>query len=193
MKKKNNGNQLQPYDQDSGKYLEKNANVGAYDNDFINMINRKRGVKRSQSPVHFPKIEIHTDEYIQDYLDYEVDWNSAEIPPGKISKYLFNLEQYYSHANFVVNILGFNEKNASELVRQILFGAVNYKAFFKKIDEHGIHAYIIMPIRGIDGTFHPVLTAWTIIDYNDVRLSSLYKYKKGDEQIIWKNTKNMTK
>ncbi|MCF0112603.1 MAG: hypothetical protein HUJ60_01330 [Bacilli bacterium] len=178
-KKRNNGDELQPYDEKTGEYEEMNQTESVKDE--VNLLVRLHGGNKEQFPVHFPKKGVHSLEYAKKYLEQEVGWINPEIPPGKIKNYLLSMDNNKPKAEFFRNILGYNETNWESLVHQIMYGAANNPRYIHSINDFGLRVSIVMPILSSSGKKYYIVTGWIVEENQKPRLVTAYPFKKGDK------------
>lgn len=175
-----NDNELQPYDENTGEYKEKD-----YSSDMFNYYARKLGGSKNEYPLNFPNIEHHNSEYIFDYFNSLINWNDVDIDTNKI---FFLLDENSPKKRYLTfrNLLGFDEDSFFDLESQINENASKYKAFLtKKNDKYGFRVKIYMPIYSFDRTKYLIIkTIWLLNENKKPRFITAYydANYKGDSK-----------
>lgn len=105
------------------------------------------------------------------------NYKLAKIPDEKVSGYALNIEHPIGKNKAVVfeRILGYNLSNKDLLISRVRDGVNRYRALERPATQYGRPFEVRMLIKGANGRYAPVVTAWQI-DSGEMepRLVSLY-------------------
>ena len=183
-KKKNNGDELQPYDPKNGEYLSDQI-----EKDELEMAADFMSRRASFHP--FPT-ESHSRVYCQRYIECHAAWEEASCDSRKFTEYLLDDLKCHSKAKFFSQFLGFDKTNWKELYDQILAEVKTARPVFREVNKFGVAAFTIITVMsamGKPGAMrkpYRILVGWLIGFDGIPRLTTVRPYKptKGDKHEI---------
>ena len=124
-----------------------------------------------------PILKFDAEHLANDTSDLLPKHNDAVIPDEKLTGYALNKDHPIGRNKALVfeKVLGYNVDNRDILLRQVRTGLAKYRAVEKTTNQYGRPFEVVMMVRGANGRFAPVKTAWQIDCGSDTpRLISIY-------------------
>ncbi len=124
-----------------------------------------------------PILEFDKDHLAQDASELLPNCESAVIPDEKLTGYALNMDHPVGRNKAIAfqKVLGYNIDNRSVLLSQVRAGLKKYRYIEKESTQYGRPFEVSMLVRGINGRYAPIVTAWQIDNRSDMpRLVSIY-------------------
>ena len=124
-----------------------------------------------------PIVEFDIDHLAKDRSELLPGYKSAVIPDEKLTGYALNKDHPVGKNKALVfeKVLGYNISNRGELIGSVHGGLEKYRSIEREPTQYGRPFEVSMMIRGANGRYAPVVTAWQIDNGNDTpRLVSIY-------------------
>ena len=124
-----------------------------------------------------PILQFNSDHLAKDPSELLPKYDFAAIPDEKVSGYALNMEHPVGRNKAIVfqKVLGYNIDNQDDLLRQVRYGLRRYRATEKPPTQYGRPFEVAMMVRGANGRYAPVKTAWQIDVGSDTpRLITIY-------------------
>lgn len=124
-----------------------------------------------------PIVEFDKDHLAKDNSELLPKHKSAVIPDEKLTGYALNMDHPVGRNKAIVfqKVLGYNISNRGELIGRVREGLEKYRSIEREPTQYGRPFEVSMMVRGANGRYAPVVTAWQIDNGNDTpRLVSIY-------------------
>ena len=124
-----------------------------------------------------PIIDFDNAHLARDASELLPRFTDASIPEEKLAGYVLNTEHPSGKNKALVfeSALGYNISNQADLVSRVRYCLSKYRAEDQGVSEYGRRFRVEMMVRGANGKYAPVVTAWQIDHGGDTpRLISMY-------------------
>ena len=124
-----------------------------------------------------PIVEFDMEHLAKDASELLPGYNSAAIPDEKLTAYALNKDHPVGKYKALVfeKVLGYNISNRGDLIGRVREGLEKYRFTERDATQYGRPFEVSMMIRGANGRYAPVKTAWQIDNGSDTpRLVSIY-------------------
>ena len=124
-----------------------------------------------------PIVEFDMEHLAKDASELLPGYKSAVIPDEKLTAYALNKNHPVGKHKAIVfeKVLGYNISNRGELISRVREGLEKYRFIERETTQHGRPFEVSMMIRGANGRYAPVKTAWQIDNGSETqRLVSIY-------------------